>query len=228
MQFSSWYFQVMDVGTSPEALIGRLYAGHGLKDRLLTTSPPRKVAFGTAHGWPSRPSVRGQIDEETSAVGHAPGSFHPESSPGAEPSLESSFAHQDGMILKPIQAHCSLGASFPKSQRGDFINSPPRIGGRRRSSTVARSKSSLPAAHSKAALTNVGGYQGDIGARALEPDCSPNGGAPSLTCRKGALGQGAAGRSTFAIMSRRDDGASYIRSDKMSPKTYRRTELQPK
>lgn len=202
------------VGGSPEALIGRLYAGQGRQNRLTETSPPRNTPFGTG----TRDDQDDGGDIALSSAAGVSGLLRSRATNSRD-----SFAPQQQDLLVPRLLNAS-GSQGSTAQRGDGINSPPRIGLRRRSSGNSKSVSPLatagPAGGPTAPKGNPAG--GALRGKQAAADQSAIGGGMSLSRSLGALGQAGAGRSTVAIVNTRDDGAPYLRSEKMSPKSHLR------
>lgn len=128
-----------------------------------------------------------------------------------------------------VAAASSIEQHQHQHQRADTINSPPRIGVRRRSSGNRRSATERVGSAGTSAGPRGSGGSGVAVARQpgrlKQTTSSPHrqqqpsvGGGMMLSRSLGALGQAGAGRSTLAIVNTRDGGAPYLRSEKMSPK----------
>lgn len=222
-----------------------MYAGRGLKDRLTHSSPPRNTAFGTISPHRQHPihednqdaKKRGSSDETSSPMGGMSGILRsrttiPQDAFAAFPSHGDtsglpSQCQQDIMIPRLGQQgqRSSTGISPSRSQRSVLPNSPPRIGIRRRSSAGTRSGSTSAAGGRPEAVTPEGATGGAAGRRtsrrAQANACTAAiGGGMSLSRSLGALGQGGAAKPPpIAIVNTRDDGAPYLRSERMSPKS---------
>lgn len=233
---------------SPDALVGRLYAGRGRQQRLAESSPPRNTSFGTTTVHNQRHDGGAEGDNGSSPVRGVSGLIRSRAAAAAATTLaRDAFAEQQQQdLLVPRLHHQASGPSLAGNNgaasssaggpqqhqpREDGINSPPRLGLRRRSSgngstsplkngnvnsTVPRGSSSVAAA---------AGYQ--PGSQRGPPSTHQQrvGGGMTLSRSLGALGQAGAGRSTLAIVNTRDDGAPYLRSEKMSPKSSARVGL---
>lgn len=220
--------QAMGGLVSPEALVGRLYAGRGLRDRLTAKSPPRNFFFDINPLSPARHPI-GDEDVDgnmLSAIAGAPslrhfGGSQDRESPVKDASPVSPGIQPEAVMLKPLQARDTALSTSSQAQRLSLVNSPPHIGLRRRSSGHTRSTSSLPATHLERSTPGSGksGYSRPRVGQAA--GLFPIGGGMLLSRSQGALGQGASGRSTHAVVNTRDDGAPYLRSEKMSPKSSR-------
>lgn len=232
----------LGTGGSPDALVGRLYAGRGRQQRLAESSPPRNTSFGTTTVHNQRHHAGAASDNVASPVGGVSGLIRSRAAAAAATTLtRGAFAEQQQQDLLVARLHhqpsgSSLvgnsGAAPSSSQqqqqqpqpRGDGINSPPRLGLRRRSS--GNSSSTMPLRDGSTNSTvprgaTVAGYQ--PGTKRGPPSAHHQqqrvGGGMTLSRSLGALGQFEAGRSTLAIVNTRDDGAPYLRSEKMSPKS---------
>lgn len=232
------------LGGSPDALVGRLYAGRGRQQRLAENSPPRNTSFGTTTVHSQRHDAGAAGDNTVSPVSRVSGLIRSRTAAAAATTLaRDAFAEQEQHdLLVPKLHNKPLGSSLVANSgdasssgadpqqhqpREDGINSPPRLGLRRRSSgnssttpkrngnvnsTVRRGSGSASAA---------AGYQSDSkrGSPSTHQQHQSVGGGMTLSRSLGALGQAGAGRSTLAIVNTRDDGAPYLRSEKMSPKS---------
>lgn len=134
--------------------------------------------------------------------------------------------HTSGSSLLGNGGADASSAGGPQERRcGDGINSPPRIGVRRRSSGNSgvarlRGESSSTAVTNSTSVATAGYQPRKKQAAAAAHQQQPSvGGGMMLSRSLGALGQASAGRSTLAIVNTRDDGAPYLRSEKMSPKS---------
>lgn len=240
---------------SPDALVGRLYAGRGRQQRLAENSPPRNTSFGTSTAHNQHHPYDGG-DHGTSPVGGVPGLIRSRAAAAkAATSLvmdnsaewQQQQQQQDLLVPRLHQQHSASsllansggggtaaadagGGGGPQQQRGDGINSPPRIGLRRRSSGNSSTRSvrapgtsSRGSRDSKSGVSAEAGYQPrrkEAASSAYQHKQQPSvGGGMTLSRSLGALGQAGAGRSTLAIVNTRDDGAPYLRSEKMSPKS---------
>lgn len=216
--------QAVSVASSPDALVGRLYAAHGHKDRLTSNSPPRNVLFGTRHESPTRrfSDNEGSDHTKTASGGRLQGSdarhpFAKTSSSGPSP------VERDDTLVQPFsRSSDALAPSASKPQRRGIVNSPPRIGQNRGPSAWTRSPSSIPSASLEASASasrkdDEGGLR-----RAAATGLSPLAGSSALSRSERDLGQSATGRSTLAIVNTRDGDAPYLLSDRMSPKPSRR------
>lgn len=209
---------------SPDALVGRLYAGRGRQQRLAENSPPRNTSFGTSTVHNQRHDGGAGNDNVASPVRGVSGLIRSRAAAAAATTLaRDAFAEQQQQdLLVPRLHHQGSGPSLARNSgaapssaggpqqhqpRGDGINSPPRLGLRRRSSGNG----------STAPLRN-----GNGNTNSTVPSV---GGGMTLSRSLGALGQAGAGRSTLAIVNTRDDGAPYLRSEKMSPKSSARVGL---
>lgn len=105
-----------------------------------------------------------------------------------------------------LHASASQGRTFPHEE---YIKSPPRVGMRRRSS----------ASHNAAPefSTMASSIEGHPRRKRTAPIDEPRVGGGMLLSRSlGALGQVGVVRSALAIVNTRDDGAPYLRSERMS------------
>lgn len=229
----------MGAGGSPDALVGRLYAGRGRQQRLAESSPPRNTSFGTTT---VQNQQCGGSDISESPIGGVSGLIRSRAAAVAATNLirdEFTEQQQQDLLVPRLHHHpsgltllgngaaaASSAGGLQPQQYGDGINSPPRIGVRRRSScksSPARSRSgstssTIPNGSSRVAA----GCQPrkKQGAAAAHQQQQPSvGGGMMLSRSLGALGQAGAGRSTLAIVNTRDDGAPYLRSERMSPKS---------
>lgn len=203
--FRTLYYHVLQpvlgAGGSPDALVGRLYAGHGRNSRLAENSPPRNTSFGTS----SRSDLNGS-DSVASPIGGVSGLIRSRAKSVRDLPTE----QQDLLVPRLLHSSVSQASSL---QQGDGINSPPRIGLRRRSSGNKRSGPLLAPSGDSSVTAGL------ARSRHATTDQSGIGGGMTLSRSLGALGQAGAGRSTLAIVNTRDDGAPYLRSERMSPKS---------
>lgn len=248
-----WQQQPTPVGAggSPDALLGRLYAGRGRQQHLAENSPPRNTSFGTstAHNRHQQDGGGGAYESTASPVGGVSGLMRSRAGAASSLARDSLTEQQQQYVLVPRLYHRQpSGPSLPtgsgaapssgsgphQQQRVDGINSPPRIGVRRRSSGMRRSATESgvigPTTGSKGSSSvAAAGYQpqkkqpGSSAHHQQQQQQQPSiGGGMMLSRSLGALGQAGAGRSTLAIVNTRDDGAPYLRSEKMSPKSSTR------
>lgn len=226
---------------SPDALLGRLYAGRGRQQRLAENSPPRNTSFGTTTVHSQHHDAGAASDHVASPVGGVSGLIRSRAAAAAGTTLtiDAFVEPQQQDLLVPRLHHQPSGQSLVGNSgaasscaggphqhqpRGDCINSPPRLGLRRRSSgngstTPLRNGN----ASSKVSIGNssVAGYQPGTkrGPPSTHQQQQSVGGGMTLSRSLGALGQAGAGRSALAIVNTRGDGAPYLRSEKMSPKS---------
>lgn len=230
-----WLQQSLSAGGSPDALVSRLYAGPGRQQRLAENSPPRNTSFGTTtvHNQ-YRQDVGDVGDSVASPVGGVSGLIRSRAAAATAATnfpRDSLAGQQQADVLVPRLIHHQPSEVSPPgngggSQRGDGINSPPRIGARHRTSGGSAAKRMRGAGSNAGSRRSSGGNvaaagyqpqkQGPSAAHQQQPSV---GGGMMLSRSLGALGQAGAGRSTLAIVNTRDDGAPYLRSEKMSPKS---------
>lgn len=221
----------LGTGGSPDALVGRLYAGPGRQQRLAENSPPRNTSFGTTTVHNQYCQDVGDVgDNVASPVGGVSGLIRSRAAAAtAATSFDrDSLAEQqqsDALVLRLIH-HQPSEASPPGngggSQGGDGINSPPRIGVRNRPSGGNATKRMRGAGSRRSSGGSVAaaGYQPQKQGQSAAHQQQPNvGGGMMLSRSLGALGQAGAGRSTLARVNTRDDGAPYLSSENMSPKS---------
>lgn len=200
------------VYSSPDALVGRLYSGHGRNNRLAEGSPPRNTSFGASlrHTYDYQDG-----DDDSGGTSGASGLIRPRTTNPRDTMLAEQ--QQDVLVPRLLHPSGSLG-NTSSSLRVDEINSPPRIGTRRRSSGGKRSGGDAGPGGSVATSLPRGGKQGTA------EQSSAIGGGMSLSRSLGALGQqgGGGGRSNMMmpVAKLRGDSAPYVGSggEKTSPK----------
>ena len=247
------------VYSSPDALVGRLYSGHGRNNRLADSSPPRNTSFGTSlrqvyHQDEYDNQERYQEDSgriydsnynnnggSGSGGGGGGGSGSGLTRPRTSANPRDSFLseHQNAALVpRLLHPSGSMGHTGPVannntgqlanntgSLQDDSINSPPRIGTRRKSSNTSGKRSgggmTGPEEGGSKATTGLNLPRGKQGTAS---DQSSIGGGMSLSRSLGALGQGggggAGGRSAMtpaAANKLRGDSAPYVGSEKTSP-----------
>lgn len=200
------------VYSSPDALVGRLYSGHGRNNRLAESSPPRNTSFGA--------SVHSYEYQDVGGDGGGDNSVTSASAlirPRTTNPRDTLLAEQQRDVLVPRLLHPS-GSSGNSSMQVDEINSPPRIGTRRRSSAGKRTGGDAGPGANVATSLPRGGKQ------ATTDQPTVIGGGMSLSRSLGALGQqgGGGGRSNMMVPAAkmRGDSAPYVGSgsEKTSPK----------
>ena len=194
------------VYSSPDALVGRLYSGHGRNNRLAESSPPRNTSFGA--------SVHSSYQDGggDGSGTNASGLIRPYTTNPRDTLLTEQ--PQDVLVPRLLHPSDSLGNA---PLRVDGINSPPRIGTRRRSSGGKRSGGDAGPEGSVATSLPRGGKQ------ATTEQAGIIGGGMTLSRSLGALGQQGGGGGTSKMMpvaKMRGDSAPYVGSfsEKTSPK----------